>query len=29
VKLESKRDSRPADDAGALSLMDEDEGRAM
>ncbi len=28
VKLESKRDSRPADDASSLSLMDEDEGRA-
>jgi len=29
VKLESKRDSRPADDASSLSLMDEDEGRAI
>jgi twitching motility protein PilU len=26
VKLESKRDSRPADDAGGLALMDESEG---
>ena len=29
VKLESKRDSRPADDAGNLSLLEEDEGRSM
>jgi twitching motility protein PilU len=29
VKLESKRDARPADDAGGLSLLEEDEGRAM
>jgi twitching motility protein PilU len=29
VKLESKRDSRPADDAGGLSLMEEDEGTAL
>lgn len=29
VKLESKRDTRPADDAGSLSLMDEEEGRAI
>jgi twitching motility protein PilU len=29
VKLESKRDARPADDAGNLSLLEEDEGRAM
>jgi len=25
VKLESKRDSRPADDAGSLTLLDEEE----
>jgi twitching motility protein PilU len=29
VKLESKRDSRPADDASSLSLMDEDEGHTI
>jgi twitching motility protein PilU len=29
VKLESKRDSRPADDASSLSLMDEDEGHTL
>ncbi|HXR51076.1 MAG TPA: ATPase, T2SS/T4P/T4SS family, partial [Steroidobacteraceae bacterium] len=29
VKLESKRDTRPADDVGNLSLMEEDEGHAM
>ena len=29
VKLESKRDSRPADDAGGLALVEEDEGRSM
>jgi twitching motility protein PilU len=30
VKLESKRDARPADDAGALSLLeDEDAGRSL
>jgi twitching motility protein PilU len=29
VKLESKREARPADDAGGLSLMDEDEGQSL
>jgi twitching motility protein PilU len=29
VKLESKRDSRPADDAGGLSLAEEEEGRSL
>ncbi len=29
VKLESKRDARPADDAGGLSLMDENEGHSL
>src|SRR3569623_80058 len=29
VKLESKRDNRPADDAGGLSLAEEDEGQAL
>jgi twitching motility protein PilU len=29
VKLESKRDSRPADDAAGLSLMDENEGQTL
>jgi hypothetical protein len=29
VKLESKREARPADDAAGLSLMDESEGQAL
>ncbi|HUG72197.1 MAG TPA: type IV pili twitching motility protein PilT, partial [Steroidobacteraceae bacterium] len=29
VKLESKRDARPADDAGGLALMDESEGQSL
>jgi twitching motility protein PilU len=29
VKLESKRDTRPADDVGNLSLMEEDEGHTL
>ncbi|MDQ2641084.1 MAG: PilT/PilU family type 4a pilus ATPase [Pseudomonadota bacterium] len=29
VKLESKRDARPADDAAGLSLMDENEGHSL
>jgi twitching motility protein PilU len=29
VKLESKRESRQADDAGGLALLDEDEGQAL
>jgi twitching motility protein PilU len=29
VKLESKREARPADDASGLSLMDEDEGQSL
>jgi twitching motility protein PilU len=29
VKLESKRDSRPADDSGGLSLAEEDEGQVL
>ena len=29
VKLESKRDSRPADDAGGLSLQEDDEGQTL
>jgi twitching motility protein PilU len=29
VKLESKREARPADDAGGLALMDENEGQSL
>jgi twitching motility protein PilU len=29
VKLDSKRDARPADDAGGLALMDENEGQSL
>jgi twitching motility protein PilU len=29
VKLESKRDSKPADDAGSLTILEEDTGKAL